>query len=555
MQSYHEQLIHRANQPYITECPLQYAPLDDLIERTNAGEHIPEQEVLAAYFDSIEQNDPEYLDQVRKIVSRRKDMIAGEAGYPNRVMQIIVPAYREGVNAQTYLKEIEAQFDHNPDSRPLWGISFVFDHAVPFRNKWENTARKEMHAAIDELKSRRPDIAPYIDTIEYKRRRETEQPVLPVGLARKVGEDVIMLERLRLLDADDVETPPLYLTMMDVDTNELTPGTLDEMASLISLESVTQPTVVRVEGSFDSVWVRSNPQLHALQMMWEGAISAVGLNTRHNPFSIGRLSAFPAKEYAMTGGGFARRLNFPDEDIRHGIQVAWRLNDIKTVQTEGTYSTSSRREIHTVNGVRRLVNNNQGNFDMETLQCASLIRMYGGWAQEQFRDQAQLDGAEPLADYDTFLREVPPELLEAFANAFYRFTTFVMFVVDELALAEVPEVIQLKDQFLSGQIPYFEVELQTLNFLRRISDDNSRQAELFQYFERASNISRETIESILSRNGIKYTVDDTLLTGINEGDGDIFMQTDDRTQLARPFKIDPDLMDYFLHLRSQYLVD
>jgi hypothetical protein len=439
-------------------------------------------------------------------------------------------------------------------------VTFVIDHAIPYKNGYETGARKQMQQAVDTFLKQNPEMKPYVNYVFYTRRKDTAEAVLPVGLARKVGEDVLMYQRLKAQTGQDAK--PLYFGLMDIDTGNLTPGILAEMAASTAESATDRPRVIRARGSFDHADVQENLQLHPLQMMWEGATSAVGRNTKHNPFNIGRLSAAPAREVAITGGGFARRLEFPDEDIRHGIQIRWQLDNIDTVEIIGKYSTSPRREINTVNSILAMLESNGGVFDLETMECSALIRMYGNWDQHTFRrhlgnvgnddNGSAAEQFDPMNTDEHFNQAVPRELIEAMANAFFRFTTFSIHAVDELSASDlVPEVQELRAKFLRGEMPYFRVQLNTLDIIRTIATQQPERFEsLKPLLARVDEQARKSVSQILGENGVAFDItDQEPIYGIIEQPEPGLER--DRTILRAPFTIRADQTGYRKHIKEE----
>ncbi|CAN5153077.1 hypothetical protein BH09PAT2_BH09PAT2_11160 [soil metagenome] len=350
--TYQDRLLERVGRPHFIEAPTVYRPNDTLIEAANAGEIITEEEAFEGYFARMEAEDPEYMKQLHRIVETR------EKRYPeatndrsDRRLQFIVPAYREGENMPTFLQALKTQFENSDELN--WGVTFVIDHAFPYRNAYERTAKCKMEEEISLFIKENPQYAPHLDTVFFTRKKNTETPVLPIGLARKVGSDVLMYERMKATqqNQDGTQERPLYLGLMDMDTNPTTPDLASEMVGLLPKDTQEKAKIVRVKGSFLPEDVKANLCIHPMQMMWEGTTSEVGKNAWHTPFNIGRGSAIPARELAMTGGVFAGKLEFPDEDIRQGAQIKSRIHGIETVEPVGRYATSSRREVNTVQGV------------------------------------------------------------------------------------------------------------------------------------------------------------------------------------------------------------
>lgn len=559
--SYHERLLEQSGRPHIIDCPQLYEPDQQLIDALNHGEFVSETHALSSYFVKQRAWDPQYMKQVDRIISKRAEQFpdAGKS-MADRRLQFIIPAYREGGNITPLLQNLKNQFDQTGLGQ--WGVTFVFDYAIPYKNPSEDSAVKAMETEIEAFLAENPTLRPYIDTIFYTRRAGTTTPVLPVGLARKVGEDVIMSERLR---AQNINGQPLYLGLMDCDLNTISDGTVTEILSSLPQNEGDPAKIIRVKGSFDRTALAQNPELHPLEMMWEGMTSEVGKNSKHNPFTVGRMSVVPARELAMTGGAFAKKLQFPDEDIRHGIQIAWQINDIATVEVTGKYATSPRREIDTVRSLLAMLRENGGKFTMETLEYASLIRMYGGWAQNTFRDEfgnihLETDRSwNPLEDPEQFRQIIPSELLEVSANARYRFGLFSKFAIDELANhPDAPEIQALKNGFLRGDIPSFMVEFHAVDLIRMISQqDPARFERLKPALARADAKARQSIGNILSDNRIEYEIEnpDTPIYILEANMLAPQSPERDNTPLRAPIHISPDMSGYMTTIRSELVTD
>jgi hypothetical protein len=562
--SYHEKLIVEGlGRPHIMECPTIYEPNQDLIDAANEGKEILEEQAFHDYFQNIETKDSHYAEQVKLMAAERAKLFPEAVGaVQDKTLQFVVPAYREGENMTTFLANIKAQFEQS--DRTDWGVTVVMDHAIPYRNSYETTARKNMQDAVHTFVKDNPQYAARLDYVFYTRRKDTKDPVLPVGLARKVGEDVLMYERLQA-DEKNPKKPnqkPLYLGLMDLDTGHLSPGVMHEMVEAIPKTTEERAKVIRVRGSYDKTDVQENLFLHPLQMMWEGSTSEVGKNTKYNPFNVGRLSAVPGREYAMSGGGFARKLEFPDEDIRHGIQIAWRLNNIDTHEVEGRYSTSARREVNTVRGIMEWLKVNGGQFDTATMEIGALLRMYGDWSNNTYRkDLGNVattgEGSiDPLANPESFNKAVPPLLIEALTNASYRFAFHAMYGIDKLSTSpDAPEIMDLKKRFLAGEIPHFRVELDTVELVKHIAKtDPERFERLKPLLKEVDDLSRASTEEILKEQGVHYEVVDTdpiyglLEEGVPDEEGEIDR---DKIVLRAPFKILEDQSGYMHNIAEE----
>lgn len=554
--SYHERLLERVGRPYIVDCPQVYGPDTDLVDAVNRGTHVSETHAFASYFERLRAGDPDYMRQVDRIVEARAQQghLTAE-DMAQRRLQFVLPAYREGENITLVLANLKRQFEQTGLGE--WGVTFVFDHAVPYRNAYEVTARRRMEGEIARFLTENPRLAPYIDTISFTRRSDTTTPILPVGLARKVGEDVLMAERLGSQHSG--ENSPFYLGLMDCDLTSISDGVVAEILHELPESSLVRPKIVRVRGSFDQDAVKQHPELHPLQMMWEGMTSEVA-RASHNPFTVGRMSVVPARELAMTGGGFPRQLEFPDEDIRHGEQIAWQVNGVQVAEVSGTYATSPRREIETVQSLLAMLRENGGQFTMATLEYASLVRMYGGWADHTYRDEfGNITGSngsswDPLTNIDHFQQLVPPELIEVSANARYRFGLFSKFVVDELAdHPDAPEITRLKERFLRGEVPSFMNEFNAVDLIRKIQrEDPDRFARLLPALARADAKARQAIANILTANHILFSIDDGEPIYILEADM-LGEKTEERdsTPLCAPIHIHSDLSEYMEHIRHE----
>ena len=564
--NYHESLIQKLGRPHITECPDHYRPNNTLLEQAQNGELILQSVAFEQYFEQRGESDPEYFHQIQKMVERRSSAFPHSRVHGRR-LQMIIPAYREGENMDNLLVRLSEQMSVGEEN---WGVTIVIDHAVPYRNRYETSAKNEMIARIDQFLEVNPQYRGRLDYVFYTRRRDTEHPVLPVGLARKVGEDVLMYEWKAQNKAFNEETQPFYMGLMDMDTGHLSHGLISEMAATVPDHENEDARVIRVKGSFDTRDLLENLDIHILQMMWEGTTSEVGRNSKHNPFNIGRLSAVPARELAMTGGGFAKKLQFPDEDIRHGIQIKWNLPHVKTVEVAGRYSTSARREVNTVEGVKRWLESNGGKFDLATMEIGALIRMYGNWSNHTYRGElgnVDFGGSggedDPLQNVEKFENRISPRLIQAMANAFYRFTAYSMYAIDALGdHPKAPEVNKLREQFLRGNAPYFHVQLQALDFIRNVAaNDQERFQQLKQVLSTIDAKARSSIANVLDANGIRYNLEQGVLYGINEGleYGPLYdgreVEGRDAIELTAPFKIMKEQTIYMDYVRKQVRVE
>lgn len=553
--THHEGLLAQLGRAHFVDCPQVYEPNTPLIEALNRGQFVSETQALSSYLEKQRNGDPEYMKQIDRIVeTRAKQFPDSTQDMANRRLQFVIPAYREGENIALLLQNLKRQFDQTGLGE--WGVTFALNHAVPYATSYEASAMFDMVRDIDAFLDQNPQLKPYIDYFSFTRRKDTTTPILPVGLARKVGEDVVMSERLRGQNNGQL----FYLGLMDCDLGSISDGTIREILNELPRQESEAPKIIRVRGSFDRDALRENPELHPLEMMWEGMTSEVARHSKHNPFTVGRMSVVPAREFAITGGAFAKKLDFPDEDIRHGVQIAWQLDNVSTVQVNGRYSTSPRREIDTVRSLLAMLKENGGTFTMATLEYASLIRMYGGFADQDFRNAfGNVHGNnhnawDPLENPEQFKKIVPSELIEVSANARYRFGLFSKFVVDELAShPDAPEIQALKEGFLRGEIPSFMVEFRAVDLIRRISqEDPDRFERLKPALAQADAKARQSIENILQENNIKYEIQNPEPIYVLEQDM-LGPKTPERdsTLLHAPIHISPDLSKYMTMIRSE----
>jgi hypothetical protein len=566
--NYHESLIQKLGRPYITECPDHYLPSAQLLEQAQRGEVVSQEMAFCTYFKQMKDKDPNYYDQILKMVDQRsKNFIESQRVINGRKLQIVIPAYREGENMDNILTRLSEQMLFGEDN---WGVTIVIDHAIPYRNRYETSAKNEMIDKITLFLKENPQYKNRLDYIFYTRRKDSAKQALPVGLARKVGEDVLMREWLNGQLGKTGEAQPFYLGLMDMDTAKLSPGLLSEMANAVPNREDENARVIRVKGSFDKIDIQHNLDIHPLQMMWEGTTSEVGRNSKHNPFNIGRLSAVPARELAMTGGGFAKRLQFPDEDIRHGIQIKWNLPHVYTLELSGRYSTSARREVNTVEGVRRRIEENGGEFDLATMEIGALIRMYGDWSNNTYRrDLGNITGSineeedNPLQHVGIFEKHIPTQLIQTMANAFYRFTAFSMYAVDALGdHIDASEIQNLKSQFLQGEIPYFQVQLKTLDMLRKIAiEEPDRFHRLKSVLAQVDTKARQSVAKVLQDHGISFDLQEGTIFGLLEelNYGSLFSGHEpkngrDNIKLSAPFKIIAGQKGYMNNVRSELMI-
>ena len=544
-----EQVIIR---PLLVDCPQLYQSDTGLIEAVNEGLVVSEQEALESYFYRLSARDTDYYHQVESLVTQR------QAENPNnseltstmgrRQLQIIIPTYHESENIPQFLSEIEQQFDASKSTD--WGLTIVLNYPTPYPKKGESVELRTMKTQIDKFLDRHPQYQDRIDTVTFSRFKDADPQIMPVAIARKIGEDVIMMEKLVAAQNGITDQKPLYLGLMDMDTSKLTPGLIDEMVNSLPETSEETPVIVRVQGSYDKNDLKNHPHLHILQEVWEGSISTIGAETKHNPFNMGRLSAIPAKEFAITGGTLSKQLNFTDEDIRHGLQIAWQLNNVKTVELNGKYSTSARREIDMMQGLLELLQDNNGVFNVETMECAALIRMYGKWSEQSFRK----DFGNVL-ESSSFQNKDLPRLIEAMANAFYRFTLFGIYSVEQLSQSPLaPEVNKLKQQFLSGQIPYFEVQIQTHEFIKSLAEnDPERFKQIKSILDSVNQHAKQTMSDILSTNNIHFEYENPkipMLGFLEKGVEISRGTTADKIVLQAPFKINNNQSKYLEKIRQ-----
>jgi hypothetical protein len=461
--------------------------------------------------------------------------------------QIVVPAYREGESIDHFLGLLKEQREADPTAE--WGVTIVLNYAIPMAQQMESAAKQEVQDKIDAFLVNNPDMKGHLNYFFYYRRKDPAATMLPVALSRKVGEDVTMYQRMQQSLSKNseapLEQPPLYLGMMDIDTGDLSPGVFNEVVQAINKKPEESAVIVRARGAFDRRDLKDHPSIFPLEMMWEGITSQVGRKSDHNPFNMGRFSAIPARELALTGGCFVGKLEFPDEDIRHGIQIAWQLPDVHTIEVDGGYTTSARREIGAVRDVAALVEHTKGAFTLQAMEVAALIRMYGNWGNELIRGKLSIDqapDADVYEDQKKFNKALPHDLIETTVNAFYRFTAFSIYAVDVLAQAGgAPEVAQWREEFLRAEKPYFRVQLDTLQLIRDISKNNPVEFErLKPLLAEVDAKARTAVREVLNENHVNYTVDESVGTiyGVLEEPEE--GQERDHTVLQAPFKISED---------------
>src|SRR5690606_34961600 len=102
-----------------------------------------------------------------------------------------------------------------------------------------------------------------------------------------------------------------------------------------------------------------------------------------------------------------------------------------------------------------------------------------------------------------------------------RFTASSMFTVDVLSRSALtPEIQKLREEFLQGKRPYFDVQLSTLAFLKVLYDtEPKRFEEIKPLLAEADRKAKEAVGRVLEGNGVKYTVSENPLYGITEGTG------------------------------------
>lgn len=537
-----EQNDHRwVSRPLIVDCPKMYKPISPLLEREKRGDMPSEPEVLDAYFDQLEKGDFSYFQHIQAIAaSRQTQFREPSVQLPDRRMQVVIPVYREGENIDQLLEILKKQLQS--DASPAWGATLVFNYAVPYANPHEFSKVRDMMAKVDAFRRDNPGLQRHIDYMTFARKKNTQTPIFPVALARKVGNDVIMYERKKMVAA--AENPaPFYLSMMDADIVGVSEKLFDTILRALPENQADKPRIVRVRGSFDKREIKNDPFLHVFSELWEGATSAIGTRTTHNPFTVGRFSVIPMREHALTGGVLAKNLPFTDEDIRLALQIAARGIPIQTVEVN-RYVTSARREVRTLQSLMQLLSDHNGRFDVETLECAALIRMYSHFAGNDHRSEFGNAGGGNGRE------AVPAALIQAMANAFYRFTTFSMFAVDRLYTSEdAPEVADLMRRFLAGDLAYFDVQIQTLKFIQDIFHNYPEWFEsLKPTLADAEKLSRETIEEILKKNKIHYSYvePEEPIYGITEPGARINVadNVSDGVILRAPFQIQEDQAEY-----------
>jgi|GEM_PF-2236664 len=557
--------LDNRGRPFFTDCPSVYEPNRPLIESINNGELVTQVTAFNEYFKNIEEKDPAYMVQIKSIVGNRSQLFPDPSLTPPR-LRFIVPAYREGENMPRYLESMKQQFEQ-AGTEDI-GVTFVMDYAIPHKNPHEEEAEVVMKDAVHTFLDTNPQYRGRVDYMTYTRAQDTPTAILPVGLARKVGEDVTMYESWQNGQKNGGDTKPLYIGQMDIDADTMTPGLFGQIARELPEAEDANPTIVRVRGSFDRGDVKANPHLHPLQMMWEGATSQVGEHTKHNPFTIGRFSVIPARELAITGGGFAKKLDFPDEDIRKGIQIGWQLDNVDVAEVEGKYSTSARRELQMMNTLMQMSQETGGDFSLAILKCAALIDMYGDWAKNTYRKQlgnvTVYDTTDAFMSSEYFNAPLPPVLIEQMANAFYRFTTFSMFAVDSLADdPRAPEVTDLKNKFLRGEIPYFQVQLDTMALIYDLArSDPQRFEKLKPILAHVDRNAQQAVSNILVDQGVDFSVqahegpfygiqEARLKKRADDGEQTAAEQQADQTPLQIRFKIGSDQTGYMETIRRE----
>ncbi|MBI3980765.1 hypothetical protein HY345_02090 [Candidatus Microgenomates bacterium] len=548
--------IDRAKGVFVKDAPSLYLADDTQLTRLNSGENVTQNEAFSSYFARMESGDSQYWQELNRISEERQTRTPDLLGQlRNRRLQIIVPAYREGENMPRFLELMESQFRES--SSQQWGITFVIDYAFPYRNTWEYGASQEMIRYINAFREQHPDLASRVDYVFFRRKLYTNTEVLSVGLARKVGEDVLMLEKMR---AVSVSEEPFYLGLMDMDVGYLSRGMVEEVMGLLPTGFEQKAKVIRARGRFEKDEIEKNLHLHPMELVWEGAISAIAKMTKHNPFNLGRFSVVPARELAITGGGFAQKLAFTDEDVRHGIQIMWQCQNVEAVEVASRYSTSARREIDTASAVRQMAIDKEGRFDFETMECGALIKMYQSWFKTAYRhtlDNVNLNSRDnhenPLENPELFNQLVPPAYIEAMINAFYRFTLFGIFAIDRLHDSPfASEVGRLRTEFLKGNIAYFEVELGTHDFLRQLAiRDPESFSQLRPELEKIDALARLATEKMLQEYKINYVLQPGFTLGMQElGEGER-NSTMDHIELVAPFKIDNDQSGYMRSIKEE----
>ncbi|MBI3384899.1 hypothetical protein HY030_01765 [Candidatus Gottesmanbacteria bacterium] len=504
---------------YFADAPNMYERNVDLIESLNAGHTITDDDAMDWYFQRQRSVDPAYMREIDRIRAARQRLCPEAAALiPLRRLNLIIPTYREEAVLPSFLATMQRQFVGSKETD--WGITFVFNYALPPKKENEFDSCRRMLDTIRTFLQENPRLRPRIDWITYATGPKLADKILPVSFARTVGEDTVMSERI----ATDIKNPqPFYLGLNDADVYSLSPGLINAMVAALPNMYNEPSRIIRVRGSYDRVDVRKNPHLHPLEMVWEGVTSAIGLTTTHNPFNIGRLSAVPARELAMTGGGFVNRLEFTDEDIRRGIQVAWQLPNTQTVEIPGYYVTSARRELETMDVAKFMMEQKGRRFDYEAMRHAALIEMYANFAARNYRSAESSDGVQLstkniFASDEAFSKAVPSSVIGAVVNAFHRFTLFGIFAIEKLQNSpHAEEVSKLRADFLKGAIPYFRVQLDTHEFLLNLPrNDARRYSKLRPLLGEVDEQSRTVVRQILEKYGIVFTEDREPIYGLQE---------------------------------------
>lgn len=513
-QSYHEQLITSWNsQPdvltgakdpkvFLTQCPTVYERNAVLTDRLLSEEPVSDTEAFSQYFARIQENDQEYWHFLLELnEQKRRRCPEAFKALPERRLQVIVPAYREGENSERFFGGLKQQFQETPGN---WGITVVINHEIPYKHSFEVSEAKAIEAGIEKFLDDNPSLHSRIDFVSYATRHSDTNPILPNSMARKVGEDLMMLEKLR---SEASNQSPLYLGQMDMDGDFLLPtGMMRQALTQLPTSFSEKPVILRAKGSIEKEAIKTNPQMLVFQMVWEEGISAIGRLAKHNPFALGRFGIFPAREYALTGGGLARQLRFIDEDIRRNIQIAWTF-PCQTIEIDGIYATSARREIHFMNALNDIVRRNGGKFTLEVLETAAMIRMYNNkdWATHDYRQNLGNDTSLSPSGPE----KISPQLVEAMANAWCRFTLFSIFALDKLSShPDAIEISHLRNKFLRGECAYLDIQLATNEFLRDLFlHDSARLERLKPALTEADEQARIAIRQMLDKYQVKFLED------------------------------------------------
>ncbi len=491
----------REKEIFFSHAPRVYLNDSLLSRKLINSKSVTDEQAMRRYFQKIKRGDKKYWKLLLQLYNQKSNQFPESFNaILSHQLQIITPAYREGENLSRYFKGLLRQFKETPD---CWGVTIVINYEIPYKNPLELDAVKIMEDGVIHFLNKNPKYKSRLDFVTYSTSSKMNIPILPNSMARKVGEDLTML---CWMTAND-NTVPNYLGMLDMDGDLSNSTLIKEVLNLLPRTTKVKPVIIRSKGVVDREAVRKNRHLFIFQIMWEGGISAVGRLTHHNPFALGRFGIFPAREYAISGGGMPKKLRFIDEDVRRGIQIAWRFK-IRVLETENTYATSSRRELHFMNALRSMVLGNKGKFTTEVLETAAMIRMYDNkvWATHDYRRNLHNLARISSRSINNFSQEVPSHLIEAMVNAWYKFTLYSIFAIEQLwKNSATPYINTLREKFLSGESSYLDIQIETYALLQEISKSNSlRSKKLFSILRSIDKKVRSVIRKILLKYQINF---------------------------------------------------